>query len=168
MSAPLIVTAEFGADDFSFFEGERRTHYPPERNILPAHCTLFHALPPSVEPELRRRLARAADRPAPRAMLAGLRSLGGGVAYVIASEGLDDLRDELADDFAGCLTAQDATGWRAHVTIQNKVEPRAARALLEEKERRFRPRPLALAGLALHRYRGGPWEFVHRWRFRGS
>ncbi len=168
MSHPLIVTAEFGATDFAFFEAERRAHFPPERNILAAHLTLFHALPPSVEPELRRRLAVLADRPAPAATIAGLRSLGSGVAYTIVSDGLDMLRDELAEAFAGCLTSQDAQGWRAHVTIQNKVDPRVARELLAEKERHFRPRPVGLAGVALHRYRAGPWDFIQRWQFRAG
>lgn len=166
MNEPLIVTADFARSDHAFLDAERRAHYPPVRNILPAHLTLFHALPPSIEGELRRRLAEAADHPAPRAMLAGLRSLGGGVAYIVNSEELDALRGALADSFRGCLSAQDAAGWRAHVTIQNKVDPRIARDLLIEKERTFRPRPLGLSGLALHRYQGGPWETVQRWSFR--
>lgn len=167
MNAPLIVTADFGSADFNFFESERRANFPPERNVLQAHLTMFHALPPSVEPELKRRLADAAQRPQPRAILDGLRSLGRGVAYTIASEELEELRSELAHAFAGCLTAQDAQGWRAHVTIQNKVDPQVARALLTDKQRSFLPRPITIAGLALHRYLGGPWEFVQRWRFRG-
>lgn len=166
MTGALIVTADLAPADFAFLDAERRAHYPPERNILAAHLTLFHALPPSVEPELRRRLAELADRPAPRATLAGLRSLGSGVAYAITSDELDELRAELADDFRGCLTAQDAHGWRAHVTIQNKVDPRVARDLLNDRDRHFTPRPLGLKGLALHRYRDGPWETVQRWSFR--
>ena len=168
MSAPLIVTADFAPAELAFLDSERRRHFPPERNILPAHLTLFHALPPSVESELRRRLAEAADREPPRAMLAGLRSLGSGVAYAVVSEELDDLRGELAEAFKGCLTAQDAQGWRAHVTIQNKVSAGTAQALLADKQRDFRPRPLMLAGLALHRYQGGPWAFIQRWKFRGT
>ena len=167
MTAPLIVTADFAPAELAFLDAERRAHFPPERNILPAHLTLFHALPPSVESELRRRLAEAADREAPRAMLAGLRSLGTGVAYAVVSDELDALRGDLADAFTGCLTAQDGQGWRAHVTIQNKVSAGTAQALLADKQRDFRPRPLALAGLALHRYEQGPWRFVQRWKFRG-
>lgn len=166
MTRPLIVTADFAAADFAFLDAERRAHFPAERNILAAHLTLFHALPPSVEPELRRRLAEAADREPPRATLAGLRSLGSGVAYAIVSEELDELRADLADAFNGCLTAQDAQGWRAHVTIQNKVSAGTAQVLLADKQRDFRPRPLGLAGLALHRYLDGPWELLHRWKFR--
>ena len=55
---------------------------------------------------------------------------------------------------------------RPHVTIQNKVPPRQARALIAELERDFRPRPLGIAGLALHRYLGGPWESLANYKFR--
>ena len=167
MTHPLIVTADFCPPDHSFLDAERRAHYPPERNILAAHLTLFHALPPSVEAELRCRLADVADRPQPRATLSDVRSLGSGVAYVVQSPELAELRAEIADAFRGCLTAQDAQGWRPHVTIQNKVTSSVARALLEEKQRHFTQRPIGLAGLALNRYLGGPWELVQRWRFRG-
>ena len=166
MNSPLIVTADLAPSDFTFLDAERRAHFPPERNILAAHLTLFHALPSSVEPELRRRLAEAAEREPPRAMLAGLRSLGSGVAYSVVSHDLDAVRAELAEALSGCLTAQDAHGWRAHVTIQNKVSPGTAQALLAGKLRDFTPRPLGLAGLALHRYLGGPWELIQRWKFR--
>ena len=84
--------------------------------------------------------------------------LGGGVAFRIVSPGLDSIRDELAEAFHGSLSAQDAGGWRPHVTIQNKVAPKVARALKESLERGFEPRPLAIHGLGLHRYLGGPWE----------
>ncbi|MEO6248662.1 MAG: 2'-5' RNA ligase family protein [Sphingomicrobium sp.] len=167
MTGPLIVSADFVPADLAFLDRERRAHFPAERNVLPAHLTLFHALPPSVELELRRRLAQAADRGQPRAMLSGLRSLGSGVAYIVVSEDLNALRAEIAEAFDGCLTAQDVQGWRAHVTIQNKVSSGTAQALLADKQRDFRPRPLGLAGLALHRYMGGPWKLVQRWQFRG-
>jgi hypothetical protein len=64
------------------------------------------------------------------------------------------------------LSAQDAGGRRPHITIQNKVPPRVARALIEELERQFRPKPLAISGLGLHRYRDGPWETLATYGFR--
>ena len=54
--------------------------------------------------------------------------LGGGVAFRVVSPDLDRIREELADDFHGLLGAQDCGGWRPHVTIQNKVAPKEARA----------------------------------------
>ena len=167
MSA-LIVTAEFGAEDFAWLDGQRRAYFPPERNQLSAHLTMFHALPPSAEAEVRRELARQASQPPPRAEVAGLMNLGRGVAYRIVSDDLEAVRRSLADCFGGLLTAQDSQGWRPHVTVQNKVEAKAAKALLAELQARFAPRPLIVSGLALHRYMGGPWERLGRWSFRGA
>jgi hypothetical protein len=110
-------------------------------------------------------MAKAA--PPPRAMITGLMNLGGGVAYRVASDELDAVRAELSEAFHGLLTAQDAGGWRPHVTIQNKVAPKVARALLSELEQGFRQRPLTITGLGLHRYLGGPWEALGSYPFRG-
>jgi hypothetical protein len=93
--------------------------------------------------------------------------LGGGVAYRVASDDLDDIRAELKAGFHGLLTAQDAGGWRPHVTIQNKVAPKVARELLQELGSRFDQRPLAISGLGLHRYLGGLWEALAQYPFRG-
>lgn len=165
---PLIVTAELGAADHAWLDAERRRHFPPERNQLPAHLTMFHALPPSVEPEARSRLAEmTSSESPPRATIAGLLNLGGGVAYRIVSEDLDRIRAELSAAFHGLLSAQDAGGWRPHVTIQNKVAPKVARELLQELEEIFAPRPLVVRGLGLHRYLGGPWEALGLFAFRG-
>ena len=167
MAGALIVTAELGADDFAWLDALRRRHFPPERNQLPAHLTMFHALPPSAEGEVRGRLSAVATEPPPRATLAGLMNLGGGVAFRIVSDELDRIRNAIARDLHGLLGAQDAGGWRPHVTIQNKVAPKAALALLASLEPGFRPRPLAISGLGLHRYLGGPWEPVAKFPFRG-
>ena len=167
MAGALTVTAELGAEDFAWLNSLRRRHFPPERNQLPAHLTMFHALPPSAEGEVRGRLsALAAERP-PDAMIAGLMNLGGGVAFRIVSDELDRIRELIARDLHGLLSAQDAGGWRPHVTIQNKVAPKQANALLASLEPGFRPRPLSIAGLGLHRYLGGPWGPVATYPFRG-
>ena len=167
MAGALIVTAELGASDLAWLDRLRRAHFPPERNLLAAHLTMFHALPPSAEGEARERLSRLAGEPPPMARIEGLMNLGGGVTYRIVSPGLDRIREQLAEAFHGLLSAQDAGGWRPHVTIQNKVPPRTARALLDQLEQGFQPRPLAIRGLALHRYMGGPWELLASYSFRG-
>ena len=66
-SAPIIVSALFGAADFAWLDDLRKAHFPAEKNQLAAHLTLFHHLPPSIEPELKRRLADlTADQPGAR------------------------------------------------------------------------------------------------------
>ncbi|MFL6741097.1 MAG: 2'-5' RNA ligase family protein [Sphingomicrobium sp.] len=168
MAGALIVTAELGQADFAWLEGLRRTHYPAERNRVPAHLTMFRALPPSAEREVRARLAALGKAPAPRARIEGLMNLGGGVALRVVSPDLDAIRSELAHDLHGLLGSQDSGGWRPHVTIQNKVAPKVARALMADLERAFVPRPLAIGGLGLHRYVGGAWERVAVYPFRGG
>ena len=167
MAGPLIVTAELGQEDQAWLDRLRRTHYPAERNQLQAHLTMFHALPPSSEGELRARLSAVASERPPQAHLDGLMNLGQGVAYRVISPELDAIRAELSHDLHGLLSAQDSGGWRPHVTVQNKVTPRAAKDLLEQLQRGFRPRPLAISGLGLHRYLGGPWEKLAIYPFRG-
>jgi hypothetical protein len=174
----LIITAEIATPDLAWLDQLRRAHYPAECNLVPAHLTMFHALPPSAEAEVRSRLSRMAANPAPRATLEGLMDLGGGVAFRVVSPDLDWIRLELSEDLHGLIGAQDAGGWRPHITIrtnsfsrhsaiQNKVAPRDARALIAKLKRDFRRRPLAISGLGLHRYLGGPWEKLTVYPFRG-
>lgn len=165
--APIIVTAVFGDADHAFFDGLRQKHFPPERNQLAAHLTIFHHLSPSLEGELRDRLAQAARQPPPVATLSGLLNLGRGVAFRIHSPVLGAVRSDLADAFRGMLTPQDSAGWRPHVTIQNKVDPMVASMLFEQLNASFTPRPVVIAGLAAWFYRDGPWERIARYPFRG-
>ncbi len=164
----MIVTAELPEALQSRADQLRTAHFPPERNVLKAHVTLFHALPPMVEDELRDALAaEARGAPAP-ARLEGLMTLGRGTALRLSSPAMLDLRERLAERFHGLLTPQDQQVPRLHVTIQNKVSPFEAKALQAALADRIEPRDFVFRGLALHRYRGGPWETVHRWPFRGS
>lgn len=166
--APLIVTAELPADLQSWAERLREAHYPSERNHVPAHVTLFHALPPSCEDELRAALAATArDNPPAPVRLDGIVSFGRGTALRLASPAMLALRAELAQLLLGALSPQDRPEPRLHVTIQNKVSEREAKALQAELAGKVLPRDFRFTGLALHRYRGGPWEFVKRWSFRG-
>jgi hypothetical protein len=165
--APLIVTATFSPADHGWLEGLRRRHFPPERNQVPVHLTLFHHLPPSLERELRDRLGGLAALPPPRADITGVMDLGQGTAFRVASEELEAMRGELAEAFRGMLTPQDGAGWRPHVTIQNKVQRREAIALQRELQIASYPKPLGISGLASWRYMSGPWEPVRTYPFRG-
>jgi hypothetical protein len=93
--------------------------------------------------------------------------LDSGVAIRITSPELCEIREELAAEFRGLLTAQDQGGWTPHVTIQNKAEPRLARVLLREMRAGFEPQPIDITGLQLVRYVEGEWEPVGHFAFRG-
>lgn len=164
---PIILTATMGAADFAWADGLRRAHFPAERNKVPAHITLFHHLPHSVEAELLSRMAAICAEKAPEARLAGLLNLGNGVAFRIDSPGLEILRADLADAFHGLLTPQDMARPRFHITVQNKVRAESARALFEQLNAGFRPRSLTISGLSAWRYLGGPWGLIRAMPFRG-
>jgi 2'-5' RNA ligase len=167
-SAPLVVTAELPPDLQAWANRLRREHYPPERNQVEAHVTLFHALPPSLKGELGDRLAAAVRDHAPiPARLEGVMPFGRGTALAISSPEMLALREDLAERFYGLLTPADEHPPRLHATIQNKVSLEEAKALQAQLAPQIEPRNFRFAGLALHRYRGGPWEFVKRWSFRG-
>ena len=167
-SAPIILTAQMGPADQKWADALRAAHFPPERNFLSAHITLFHHLPPDQLPEIKALVARLASeyRP-PAAELAEVISLGRGVAFRIHSPELLEIRAEMASAFKGLLTPQDNASPRLHITIQNKVDPSIARDLREKLARDFKPRPLQVTGLAAFYYRGGPWDAISRWAFRG-
>lgn len=166
---PFIVTAELPPDLLSWADGLRRAHFPPERNHLKAHVTLFHALAPSLREELPAVLADVARREAcPAAELTGLMDLGRGTALALSSPGMLQIRADIADRFHGLLTAQDQHQPRLHVTIQNKVTVDAARALQAEMAASLRPRSFRFTGLSLHRYCNPHWEAVGIWPFRGK
>lgn len=167
-AAPIIVTATMGAADQRHFDRLRVAHFPPERNHLSAHITLFHQLPPSCRDELDGLIRQiAADTPPPAALVSKPYSLGRGVAFRIESPELIEIRFRIADRLGGLLTAQDQGTPLLHITIQNKVAPKEAKALLAELAQHFQPQPLAIVGLASHYYRGGPWERAFARNFRG-
>jgi 2'-5' RNA ligase superfamily len=166
--SPIIITAQMGKGDQACFDALRKAHFPPERNYLSAHITLFHHLPPTHLPEIKARLAAMArEYSSPPATLSDVMMLGRGVAFRIDCPELLAMRDELAEGFTGLLTPQDQARPRLHITVQNKVEPPVAKALHAELSATFEPRPLSITGLSAYYYRGGPWEPIQSWSFSG-
>jgi hypothetical protein len=167
--APLIVTAQLPSALQAWADGLRKAHFPPERNYLRAHVTLFHALPPYVLDEARALLSRIAAQSAPvEARLTDVMDLGGGTAFRIDSAGMMALRDEIADHFHGLLTLQDDHVPRLHVTVQNKVLRKDAIALQKSLQEAFVAQSFTFSGLSLYHYLGGPWGDAGTWSFRGA
>jgi len=166
LSPPLILTLTLDERAFTFFEEKRRRHFPPERNVIPAHLTLFHRLPGEHLRKIHDDLAACAkERPPIVLRVTGLRLLGRGVAYALGSQELTDLRASLASRWNEWLGPQDRQKHQPHVTVQNKVEPQEAKALLAELEAAFEPFEVTGLGLDLWRYRGGPWDEVRSFPF---
>jgi 2'-5' RNA ligase len=161
-----VVTLLLDDEAQKRFDRLRTRHFPPERNHLAAHVTLFHALPGERVDAVRADLAAASDRPAFDVAVTGLRFLGAGVAYELDSPELTELRAELAAAWAPWLTRQDQQRHRPHVTVQNKVAPEVARALHDRLSEDFARESVRARGLGLWRYLGGPWAAVDEAPFR--
>ncbi len=166
---PFIVTATLPGGILAWADALRREHYPPERNHLPAHVTLFHSFAPSLFEELKDVLPRFAAEECPiPAQVVGVMDLGKGTAIALRSPGMLDLRERIAEHFHGSLTAQDLHEPRLHITIQNKVTRDEARELQRALADDLDPREFQFPGLELHIYRGGPWELIRAFVFRGK
>lgn len=158
---PLIVTLKLDEPAFIHLDALRQRHFPPERNFLAAHITLFHALPGDQEAAICATLqAQAAATPVIPLTLPTVRCLGRGVALTVDSPALLELRRRLATTWANWLTPQDRQRYQPHVTIQNKVAPGIARALYDQLRLTWTGMTAQGTGLLLWRYRGGPWESI--------
>ncbi|MBB3017016.1 2'-5' RNA ligase [Microvirga lupini] len=165
-TAPLILTLQLDERSFAFFDTLRRRYFPPERNFIPAHLTLFHALPGEHIATLEQDIEVSTSDLKPFKLdVTGVRSLGRGVAYALASPELAAMRRHLALIWNDWLKPQDRQNHNPHVTVQNKVDPTQARALLEDLREGFQPFEVTGMGLDLWWYRGGPWEQVRSFRF---
>lgn len=165
-AAPLILTLALDERSSAFFDEQRRRYFPPARNFIPAHLTLFHHLPGahigSIEDTIETTMGGMNSFPLD---VTGLRSLGRGVAYTLQSQDLAELRRGLASAWTHWLTPQDRQKHQPHVTVQNNVEPVIAKTLLTTLSETFEPFQVVGTGLDLWWYRGGPWEKVRCFSF---
>ncbi len=158
MSQPLILTLRLDPLAQTFYENLRRRHFPPERNLIPAHLTLFHQLP---DKESTYTTVRELAESTPVLQLAHStpRSIGRGVAIFCQSEQLASLHSALSRVFKEQLIPQDRQPFRPHIVIQNKVHPETASATLSNLDLPSLIQPSGI-GLTLWRYLGGPWKHL--------
>lgn len=173
MGQPFILTATIPEPLNSWADRLRQDHFPPERNHLHAHVTLFHAFAPSLREELAGYLGRVvAEYAAPSGRVTGLMNLGKGTAIRLESPGLMAIRRQISEHFQGSLIDQDLHEPRLHITVQNKVSKEAAKVLQAELEPQLAPwierGAFAFPGLELHLYEGGPWTKLRDYPFRGK
>ena len=105
--APLIVTLALDDESQARFDALRRTWFPPERNWLSAHVTLFHALPAHALADVLVDVCDVVGREPFVIEVTGPRSLGRGVAYDLRSAELAALHAELVRRWEPLLVAQD-------------------------------------------------------------
>ena len=166
MSDALILTLRFDPDAFARLDALRQAHFPDRGYRLPAHLTLFHALPGERLTEIAQRLDTLCAETAPFEMQATkVMNFNPGAAIRIESDRLKALRKRLARGWSDWLTPQDQ-GFHSHVTVQNKIAK--ADSVFDTLAADFEPYTLTATGLLLWHYRDGPWERAGGWHFSGT
>lgn len=165
-AAPLILTLALDDKSQQFFDELRERYFPPERNYLQAHLTLFHHLPGHQKQSIEAYLSEIASRHEPLSLeVSEVKMIGRGVAYKIESKTLISLHRQLAKAWKEWLTPQDRQKLWPHITVQNKVEPAKARALHEKLAENFEPFTANGTGLKLWEYQSGPWKWFEGFSF---
>lgn len=163
----MTVVVTLALDDASqaVYEALRRRWFPPARNLIPAHLTLFHQLP---EDEATLQILRDHAEQHSRFWLvpAEMRSLGRGVACFLHSPESVDLHRDLRSALSAHVTPQDAQGFRPHIVVQNKADQDDVQQCLASLKEVPLPAPSEAVGLDVWRYLGGPWQHLCRIAFR--
>lgn len=161
----------------------RRRHFPPhrDRGSLPAHLTLFHALPASeMEGHILPALEDQQKNEGPVLKLATgkIFRMRRGVGIELArgdeagagARAARRLHAELQRRWWPFLSAQDRQPWRPHWTVQNKAADDAAvDAAMEDVRTGFRGAEGLATGCTLWRYeKGGRWTFERAFDFGGD
>ena len=150
------------AQSQAFFDELREKYFPRDRNFLRAHLTLFHQLPDASEVL---NILEALDMHPIQATVSSLKNIGQGVAYFLATPALSELQLVLKKPFQNFLIPQDQQSFRPHITIQNKVRPAEAVALLQKLQTSFTPFEIHIIGLDLWYYLDGPWQHYRFFEF---
>ncbi|MBX5132711.1 2'-5' RNA ligase family protein [Rhizobium lentis] len=154
------MTAHVGDEDLYFFNELRTRFFPRERNFLRAHVTMFHRLAPEHRLQIDDILRQAGRMTGTvEVKVTGVRNMGNGVSFVLESEILARVREDLRAAFRPWLGPQDLQPWRPHVTVQNKVHWQQADALYDMLSSEF-----VVEGFDLWSYMQGPWRHEHFFR----
>ena len=163
---PLILTLQLSEEAFRFFDSLRQQHFPPERNFLSAHLTLFHHLPAN-ENAVREEIRSLSNQQTTiQLSVTNVVSIGNGVAFKIESSLLQQIHRDLQMKWQHWLIPQDKQKLWPHITVQNKTTAAVAAKTLDLLKQNFQPFTAYGIGLNLWSYEGGPWKFIEAFAFK--
>jgi hypothetical protein len=167
MEVPLILTLALEEKAFLFFNSLRKIYFPPERNFIDAHLTLFHHLPndPLVIDAVK---SYSEDHAAFELNVTEPVLIGNGVAYKIACDPLVQFHKQLQQKWTHFLIPQDKQRLWPHVTVQNKVPSEDAKQLLLFLQQNFSGFATQGTALQLWEYHRGPWKLLQSFPLRQS
>ena len=167
MQTLLILTVQLDEASQDFFAKKRKKYFPPEKNFIDAHLTLFHHLPDNESKIINTIESLCAQQQPIKLSITEPKSIDKGVAYKIESKELVTLHKKLQKGWIEHLTTQDRQGLWPHITIQNKVTPDEAKQTLQQIKETFIPFEALATGLTFWRYLNGPWQLYRHFPFGG-
>lgn len=137
LQQPILLTAKFNVSLQHKLQILRNQYFPPDRNIVPVHCMLFHNLPYHNIDVMRHQLSDTMSKQQQysthwHVTLPSLMKLGKGVAITVQCKQLTCLHKQLQQLWYNDLIAQDKQSYRPHIVIQNKVTPDIAKQTYDE------------------------------------
>ncbi len=136
----------------------RTQYFPPKLNKLSAHIAIFRALPGSQLNTIEADVSAAAEKQQSFSIATGKAYLlGHGVAIDANAPPAKGIYNGLKDKWEKFLSKQDKS-FKAHYTIQNKVEDGVPQRTLEELQKNFEGSQGQVDGLSLYRYDRGYWR----------
>ena len=161
---PLVITLKIDEPSQLFFDKQRRAHFPPHANYVPAHITLFHKLPAG-NPAVENGLTAFAKHLAFELNVTDIILQKTSVAYSIQSKTLQQIHAQMQHTLAPYLIRNDRKILTPHITIQNKVTAYKAyktHALLLAD---FKPFVVQAIGYTSWYYVKGYWEMKEEYLF---
>lgn len=147
----------------------RQRFFPPERNVVPAHLCLFHALPSEQDRLLVELFDGEAQRfPTIPLVFSSILPMGAGFGLSVDAPRLLTLHRRLATACSPWLTPQDRQPFRLHVTLMNKAKRNDARQALAEFQAEFEPWGGMGDSIEVWAYLGGPWKPLARYPLSGD
>ncbi|WRT69890.1 uncharacterized protein IL334_006881 [Kwoniella shivajii] len=190
--SPLILTLRLDQATHKLLTDLRSKYFPPHRNFLTAHVTLFHAIPVHRFAELDSKLKTICnerkgwdvfigepEKMGNRGVYLRLRERPSSTTEGLRAQLLADLKRGIKED-KDKLTNQDLqTMKRPHVTVLNKAngDEEVEKCLAEVKEvfekmkkdgQKEGQHIGRATGFELWEYLGGPWKHLKAYSFQGE
>lgn len=151
----------------------REQYFPKKLNRIPAHLTLFHALPDSQFAAIESGLSQLSAKTKPFYVSTGRpfrMRLGVGINVGKGYNRMKQVHEDLRSQWMPHLSEQDQGGWKPHWTVMNKVneEKKVDEAFQAvEREMLQNAQEGQAIGLDLWRYEKGNWIFANEYMFNG-
>ena len=167
-SSVHILALRTDTDHHKHMTALRKQYFPATLNKLEAHVALFRALPGSQLSAIDSDMEEIGQSLKPfRIRTTKAFALGHGVAMHVHAPEVTELFNRLKHRWEGLLSKQDQS-FKAHYTLQNKVEKAVAEKILQEVRETFRGSEGIVTGLSCFKYDKSFWEHEKDYTFGKS